>query len=219
MKMLNRGRGGEVMPSKHILRSLFLALVAFIASCEDNPPSLLETDASWSPDGSTIAYYRHPVYLDDTSGIWLIDADGTNERFFAEGMQADWSPDGKRLVIATLGWCIYLIDKDGSNFEWLIQDGQSNSPAWSPDGKMIAFKRPFNGGAYLIDLETHEQTAIPGGSDWSPDSKELVYVYLPTGTKFIKALTLEDQSVRDIFITDPDKHGTIVPPPLVPGWG
>lgn len=196
---------------------VLLASLLFITGCGDRTPidpTLLELDAAWSPDGSTIAYhYCHPRDP-DSSGIWLIDSNGTNPRLFAEGcIQADWSPDGKRLAIATAGWNIFLVGKDSANFEWLIRDGESNSPAWSPDGKWIAFVRPFNGGAYLIDLETHEQTAIPGGDDWSPDSKELVFPYMPTDTIFLKVTTLSNMEVRIIFQKDKDKYGTISPPP------
>jgi len=123
-----------------------LGVLIALTGCEDNnnyPPiaaTRLETKASWSPDGSTIAYYRDRISPYDTTGIRLIDADGTNDRYLYPGLSADWSPDGKRLVVGTYSWEICIIDKDGSNVEWLITDGESNSPAWSPDGEKILFQ-------------------------------------------------------------------------------
>lgn len=194
------------MSERKALKSIPFALLAalvFVIGCEKEDvfpeePTLLETNAAWSPDGSTIAYAG-------SGGIWFVDADGTNYRYFSEGFQVDWSPDGERLVIATLGWNIYLIDKDGSNFEWLVYDGESNSPAWSPDGKWIAFVRPFApGGLFWLNIETNESGGVPhvGGGDWAPDSRHIVYVcYEDQGRKpIIRIVNIEDstsQTVRE----------------------
>lgn len=181
---------------------LFAALLV-VTGCDNGSdlpvdPSLLETDAVWSPDGSAIVFYRTP--RNDSSGIWLVDSDGTNDRYLCSGMQADWSPDGERLVVATLAWNIYLIDKDGSNFEWLIKDGESNSPAWSPDGKWIAFDRPFvSDGLRLIDIETREETGIPGVArgDWAPDSRHIVHYWKSGyGEQAVKILDINDSTSR-----------------------
>lgn len=136
---------------KRLLPFILLAALALLIGCNGTDEFVISGErAAWSPDGSTIAYVK-------PDGIWFVDADGANERYFAEGIQVDWSPDGQRLVIATLGQCIYLIDRDGSNLEWLIQDGLSNSPAWSPDGRWVAFVRPFvPGGLFWINIETQE---------------------------------------------------------------
>lgn len=168
-----------------------------------------ETDAVWSPDGSTIAYYKD-------GGIWFVDSDGTNDRFFTEGIQADWSPDGKRLAIATAGWNIFLVDKDSANFEWLIRDGESNSPAWSPDGKWVAFVRPFAfDGLDIINLETLEETVIPDASrgDWSPDGHHLCFAYRFNGIIGIGYADILTQKVKQIALLDEEEHGPITPPP------
>lgn len=205
------------MSERKALKSIPFALLAalvFVIGCEKEDvfpeePTLLETNAAWSPDGSTIAYAG-------SGGIWFVDADGTNYRYFSEGFQADWSPEGERLVIATLGWCIYLIDKDGSNFEWLIRDGQSNSPTWSPDGEWVAFVRPFAfDGLDIINLETLEETVIPNASrgDWSPDGQNLCFAYRFNGILGIGYADISTREIKQIALLDEDEYGPIIPPP------
>lgn len=195
---------------------VWLFLLA-LSACDPNPfelpPILLETRASWSPDGGTIAYYRCQVYGSDTAGIWLIDTNGTNNRFLCPGLSADWSPDGERLVVGTPDWNICLIDKDGSNFEYLVHDWSSVLPTWSPDGKWVAFARPFGGGSSIINVETLEEKPIPGGGyGWSPDSKQLVYMYLP-GSCYLKIVNLDDMNVRNVLVLELDKYGAASLPP------
>jgi len=209
------------MSERKALKSIpfaLLAILVFVIGCEKEDvfpedPILLETNAAWSPDGSTIAYAG-------SGGIWFVDADGTNYRYFSEGFQADWSPDGERLVIATLGWNIYLIDKDGSNFEWLIQDGQSNTPTWSPDGRWIAFVRPFApGGLFWTNIETGELGGVAngGGGGWSPDSKQIVFFFgEDQGRKgLIQVVNIEDSLIRTVSEFDAYVDGPLTG---IPRW-
>ncbi len=64
----------------------------------------------WSPDGRTIAFSRpHPGRSDPFPyDLWLMDADGTNERVLVAEISANhgigpvWSPDGERIVYQRL---------------------------------------------------------------------------------------------------------------------
>ncbi|HEX8408552.1 MAG TPA: S9 family peptidase [Thermoanaerobaculia bacterium] len=110
------------------------------------------TAPRWSPDGKRIAYVVTKADLERSvydSDVWLIDADGKNDRQLTRARGADfrphWSPDGRRLA--------FVSDRDGKNALWLIDpDGgearklvDPPSPVrdfdWSPDGKSIAFTR------------------------------------------------------------------------------
>jgi Tol biopolymer transport system component len=59
-----------------------------------NSPDVVETDPSWSPDRESIAYSR-------SNELWLMDADGSNQRRLAvlgsagTSQPLQWSPDGR----------------------------------------------------------------------------------------------------------------------------
>src|SRR5262245_16134218 len=78
---------------------------------EQRAPNLLTTDkymdlervsdAQISPDGARIVYTRqHVNTMDDKwdSELWIVNADGSQNRFFVKGGGARWAPDGKRIL-------------------------------------------------------------------------------------------------------------------------
>jgi Tol biopolymer transport system component len=105
-------------------------------------------DAQISPDGSRIVCTREYVNtLEDKweTETWMLNSDGSQQRFLVKGSNARWSPDGKRLL--------YLGDGEpkGSQIfvRWVDVDGPATqvthvletprSLRWSPDGASIAF--------------------------------------------------------------------------------
>ena len=72
------------------------------------PPTRLRRAANltWSPDGSTLAYQGGE---NDTDELWLVDADGANERLLVadvgaanHGIGPVWSPTGERIAYQRL---------------------------------------------------------------------------------------------------------------------
>ncbi len=110
--------------------------------------------------------------------------------------QPAWSPDGGELAFtrvrgnAEAGYSIpvtgpaniYVIDSGGKHLRRLTRGGASD-PAWSPDGKWIAFTGPGNQ-IWLVTVngtDQHSLTRDPrstgdGFPAWSPDGRLIAYI-------------------------------------------
>lgn len=159
-------------------------------STDEIPP---ESDfPAWSPDNTTIAFRIFSFGPAISSGLYLIDADGTNQRPLTHGYaeHPTWSPDGNRIAFisqnpSTFKFDVYVVDADGNNQTNLTNDDeQDNYPAWSPDGSKIAFMRVVPGGTFdiftinpdgsgLTNLTQTTQTERDPA--WSPDGSKIVY--------------------------------------------
>jgi Tol biopolymer transport system component len=137
-------------------------------------------DASWSPakDGP-IAYV---LGNGEEEQVYLVDADGRNQRKLGTGGCPHWSPDGKTLY--------FSVPKDGKIMKWDVAKGgdpiefcdfrRSWYPIVSPDAKQIAFVEQ---GQFVIveaasgDLaHLHKLPSAAGGLvDWSFDGKWVAF--------------------------------------------
>jgi TolB protein len=159
---------------------------------------------AWSPDGKQIAFTTEPP----TSGqgenweIRTINADGSGLRKITTNSRADyqpdWSPDGKKIVFVSergpsdnSSIDIFCVKPDGSgernltNAPWTSEDpAYEFAPAWSPEGKKIAFTS-YRAGSYDIytmnadgsgKTQLTDGPAAEIGAVWSPDGKKLVFL-------------------------------------------
>lgn len=102
-----------------------------------------------SPDGKQVVYSRSYVdRVNDSweSAIWVMNADGTKNRFLVKGGGAVWSPDGTRIAYVAAsenpkGAQIFVryMDAEGATTQVTrLTEGPGNI-TWSPDGKWLSF--------------------------------------------------------------------------------
>jgi dipeptidyl aminopeptidase/acylaminoacyl peptidase len=130
------------------------------------------SDPKVSPDGRQVIYTRRWVnLLEDKweSGLWLMNADGSHNRFLVKGGSAVWSPDGNRIAYLAEG------EPKGTQIfvRWMDGEGASTqitrlleSPAdvkWSPDGKSLGFSQ-------FVAKKTPWEISLPAapsGAKWT----------------------------------------------------
>jgi dipeptidyl aminopeptidase/acylaminoacyl peptidase len=102
-----------------------------------------------SPDGKSVVYTRGWVdRINDRweSAIWIVNADGTRNRFLVKGSSPVWSPDGTRIAYLAQaeqpsGSQIFVrwMDAEGATSQITRVIESPGSLKWSPDGKSIGF--------------------------------------------------------------------------------
>ena len=138
--------------------------------------------ATWSPDGSRIAYWKtgEISVADYPSGERRNIANLGDEDYVAELL---WSPDGHWLAY-TLGTnvkdrTLWVVDVDKGRRPTKVSDG--GEAAWSPDSQRIVYAqgdKPFEQTIYVAETKNpRRKTSITNGSSpqWSPDGSLLLF--------------------------------------------
>ena len=159
--------------------------------------------ASWSPDGTTIAFVVRDAETPDGS-IWTANADGSGAKRLFDGGDAcqsvfhpSWSPDGRKLAMvcypSSPHSSIGVLDLPSMVLTTIatvdLPEFLDNPPRWSPDGTTIAFPilhwDPTNDhldGSLVAVVpaaggKVRRLTALEtsmSSPDWRPDGSELV---------------------------------------------
>ena len=164
-----------------------------------------------------------PFAVPDRPDLYVVDARTSTAVSLAPGFSiggASWSPAGDRVAFSgrqsggTHGsepTTLWVARVDGSAIARIAADAAYPSqPAWSPDGKYIAYySTPWDGegrlGLYLLDVARGESrlvARVDGGGfpmEWSPDGRHLA---LPAPNEdAVTIVDVGDGSVRDLAVT------------------
>jgi len=161
----------------------------------DAAPDENDVDPALSPDGKSILFTST---RGRTTGIWTVRLDGSAPRRICDGDQAEWSPDGRRIVFRRNGRIVTRdlarrAETEITPEDWTLCSG----PSWSPDGGSIAFaaRRGSGNALYVVAAGGGKPTKVydrEGACEphWSPDGRRIVYetethicTIRPDGTK------------------------------------
>lgn len=201
----------------HVINADGTALRALTAGAVE------DTHPTWSPDGLRIAFSRRTG--EDLANICVVAASGGPVQQLTSGnvddTSPDWSPDGQTIAFIRTQQetgNIWLVGADGSHLRalttyppqprWPAGGLSCSDPAWSPDGRTIAYAEGALGDIRSCGLATinsdggghrrllEDKTGMkPGQPAWSPDGRRLAFVDRVGASFDIFVLDLATQAV------------------------
>ena len=187
----------------------------------------------WSPDGkqfvfaSNRPYEEQPIFdlfLSDAGGENLINLTTNNNNGWVDTLPA-WSPDGETIAFwrfnfiegesfkgGPAGIWLYNLASGEETLLYAMQDASDDTaPAWSPDGKYLAFLEDED------DQHTLRIAKIPSGElldvslikgdkwavSWSPDSRALVFSNYVDPDIGIYILDIKSGEFTEVLESDP----------------
>ncbi|RJP81440.1 MAG: hypothetical protein C4524_01765 [Candidatus Zixiibacteriota bacterium] len=146
-------------------------------------------DYRWSPDGQKLAFGGAGAPIENTSGIFTVNADGSGlVRWHATGQDPDWDPDGSGLVFAendaAAGLAgVFRLTFADTSVTRLTFTGLA--PRYSPDGSRVAFRELAVSDTLAYRLKVMDPAGAAASTvadtcvtfDWTQDSDALIFSY------------------------------------------
>ena len=152
-----------------------------------------ETDPSWSPDGSRLAYQGDL----DGSAVYVINADGSGEKRLSPTPGLDvtpsWSPDGTKIIYARLYSApqpdvppmtdLRIMNADGTDDHSILANTMfSVEPRWSVNNKIVFMSLMSGPDLEIFTMDSdgtnlRQLTSVATNADpaWSPDGMRISF--------------------------------------------
>ena len=168
-----------------------------------------QVEPAYSPDGTKIAFSSG---RDGVSHIFVMNADGSGTTRITGSQRNDnhpsWSADGKRIVFSREG-ALFVVPATGGTARRVGHGyGSAMDPAYSPNGKLIAFdyRKPgwTNREIYVMNADgtgirpVTKLVYISALPSWSPDGKSLAFQSNPLGHNEIYTIALNGTHLRQV---------------------
>ena len=139
-----------------------------------------DVDPMFSPDRKSVLFTST---RGGQAGVWRMTLEGSKPERLCDGDQAEWSPDGKKIALRRNERIITRELADGtektvSPADWPYCSG----PAWSPDGKSLAFAARWESGnaIFIVPAEGGKPVKVydkQGACEphWSSNGALIVY--------------------------------------------
>jgi dipeptidyl aminopeptidase/acylaminoacyl peptidase len=176
-----------------------------------------------SPDGKQVLYSRSWINLKDDkreTDLWIVNTDGTMNRFFLNGSNGLWAPDGTKVAFTRDG------EPDGTQIfiKYLGVEGEptqitkvGKSPGgmvWSPDSKSLAFTMHVESEA---PLKLTGMPKKPEGANWTKAPRVIDRVdysqdrvgFLERGFRQVFVVSAEGGTARQVTDGDWNASGSL----------
>jgi Tol biopolymer transport system component len=199
-------------------------------------------DPTWSPDGKQVAFVRWR----EPRGVWIAEADGSNEwRAFDENLARwpSWSPDGSQILFsrqhggqmedaqrcffgfcftipARPHWKLGIVETDGSDFYEPPSSDFSQAPDWSPAGDRIVYSDEQ--GLRVQDRAGEVSYLITHDANdtspvWSPDGQRVAFTRRQHDHWEVYVVDADGRNLRRLTDTPLNPSGQVANS-VAPAW-